>query len=108
MIGWAISSSTSGGTETGPGVKRYLFVGITLGLLSVRGKRRTSPKKSLVSAAAERQTPMLVPGTSRAPVLIRFNNGALLGSQVSPPRHPSDRHPGTVSIEKASWQRLSL
>src|SRR5487761_1232790 len=91
MIGCAISSSTSGGTETGPGVNRYFFDGVTTISQSDAGSgiaRRGPAKKSLVSAGADRQTPNAKPRFRArdlpSPRPLYVDNEAFPESQVCP------------------------
>src|SRR5271169_2044417 len=66
MIGRAISSKTSGGTGAGPGVNKYFFICGIFDYSSGRGDSRWQPKKRLVPAEADRQTPIR-PGLAGSP-----------------------------------------
>src|SRR5215469_8785805 len=81
MIGCAISSSTSGGTETGPGVNRYLFVGVTLDL---QGDRQTAQAKKKACRPRPRNArPRCSTRDIPGPRPLYLDNGAHIESQVS-------------------------
>src|SRR5215469_13439532 len=81
MMGCAISSSTSGGTETGPGVNRYRFVGITLDLR--RGQADCTSQKKAWCPRPRNARPRCSTRDIPGPRPVYLDNGAHIESQVS-------------------------